>query len=101
MRHVEHDAAVPGGGDSDAFRCDEAPRRLDARDRASRTTPDSRNLAIFDDVHARRIAGSGIAPGDPGVAARAPASTDERRVGTTGSGTRRSRWTPSHIKTKT
>src|SRR3546814_3397841 len=29
MRHVEHDAAVPGGGDSDAFRCDEAPRRLD------------------------------------------------------------------------
>src|SRR3546814_8851201 len=27
MRHVEHDAAVPGGGDSDAFRCDEAPRR--------------------------------------------------------------------------
>src|SRR3546814_1580762 len=73
MRHVEHDAAVPGGGDSDAFRCDEAPRRLDARDRASRITPDSRNLAIFDDVDAERIGGAGIAPGDRVVPRRAPA----------------------------
>src|SRR3546814_16020430 len=47
--------------------------RRDARGRASRITPDSRNLAIFDDVVAERIGGAGIAPGDRAVPRRAPA----------------------------
>ena len=64
---------MTGGGESEFAGADEAARRLDAGDGPRGVAADRGDLAMLDDVDARRVRAARVAPGDGVVTRRAAA----------------------------